>query len=239
METAAPSRPRFSRRIEIALAALLLLAGVIWLIVWWFSGPSVYSSPVSDPHWFLYPESDSLPEQEKLAFDGNVKLLSLRQTFQLSKDAFYLTDPQAEKSRKAHCHVLFDLPPEAVLKKVGSGWSTTSGTADTVIEVFIPEEGDVPVTTLRLSFQGSGLNEAEPYPTPSPNRVSDRTFSIRTIPHVYALVDGKRIQVDPKDDIDFQVSTEPGDVFVVRIGKDGRINSEPIRIALREAGRIS
>lgn len=216
----------------------MLAAGVIGLVVWLFSDPPVYSHPVSDPHWFLYPESDSLPEQAKLAFDGNVKLLSLMQTFQLSRDDHYLTDLQAEQFRKAHCHVLIDLPPKAVLRQVGSGWSTTSGKADTVVEVNIPEEGDVPVTNLRISFQGSGLNQAEPYPPPSPFRVSDRTFSIRTIPYVYALVDGKRVQVDPKDDINFQVTTEPGDVFVVRIGKGGRIDSEPARIVERVTGQL-
>jgi hypothetical protein len=195
--------------------------------------------PVSDPHWFSYPESDSLPEQEKLAFDGNVKLLSLRQTFQLSRDAYHLTDPQAEQSRIAHCHVLFDLPPEAVLKQVGSGWSTTSGKADTVVEVFIPEEGDVPVTNLSLSqsFQGSGLNQAEAYPPPSPNLPPDRTFSIRTIPYVY-LMDGKRVQVDPKDDINFQAIAAAGEVFVVRIGNDGRIDGEPIRTGECVTGQL-
>jgi hypothetical protein len=186
----------------------------------------------------LYPESDSLPEQEKLAFDGNVKLLSLLQAFQLSRDDSYLTDPQAEQIRKAHCHVLIDLPPKAVLKQVGSGWSTTSVTADTGVEVFLPEEGHIPVTKLSLSFRDSGwLNRAEPYPSPSPNRVSDRTFSIRTIPYV-ALVDGKRIQVDPKDDVNFQVTTEPGEVFVVRIGNDGRIDGAPIQTGERVTGQL-
>jgi hypothetical protein len=231
VEPPAPSRRRFSHPIVIALTALLLLAGVLGLVAWLFSDPTVYRLPISDPHWSLYPESDSLPEQEKLAFDGNVKVLSLMQTFQLSRDDNYLTDPQSEQFRKAYCHVLIDLPPEAVLRHMGSGWSTTSGVADTGVEVFIPEKGNVAVTKLSLSFRDLGLTErAEPYPPPS--------LSIRTIPYVYGLVDGTRIQVDPKEDVSFQVTTEPGEVIVVRIEDDGRINGEPIRIAERATGQL-
>jgi hypothetical protein len=220
VEPSAPSRRRSSYPIAIALTALLLVAGV-GLVVWLFADPPVYSLPVSAPRWVVYPESDSSTEQEKLAFDGNVKLLSLLQAFQFSRDDSYLTDPQAEQFRNARCHVFFDLPPKAVLTTSGSGWSTTSETSLTEVEVHIPEEGDVPVTKLRLSF-----------------RDSDRTLSILTIPHVYSLVDGRRIQVNPRNDINFQVITEPGEVFVVRIGNDGRINSEPIRIAERETGQL-
>lgn len=76
----------------------------------------------------------------------------------------------------------------------------------------------------------------EPYP--DPDRLPNRTLSIQTVPYVYGTVYGKRIQIDPKDDVDFQVATEPGEVVIVRLDDDGRINSEPVRIAERATGKL-
>jgi hypothetical protein len=68
-----------SQKAWIVIAALLLLAVIAGLILWLNRGPSVLSA---GHRWGVYPgtgrmEEDSGSETDKLAFDGNVKLISL------------------------------------------------------------------------------------------------------------------------------------------------------------------
>jgi hypothetical protein len=110
---------RTAHVIRIAVGGTLLLIAAVGLMFWLLSGPTVYASghrwavyPSNDQ----YPEADSSTEPEKLAFDGNVRLFSLLH-------AEHFTEEKGEQLREVLCHVLVDLPPQAVLEDIGGGVS--------------------------------------------------------------------------------------------------------------------
>ncbi|MCG6157582.1 hypothetical protein [Rubinisphaera margarita] len=117
MNAQKPAKWRFLTRL---LGILLGLAVLVALCDAFF--PFFLRSGVvfSGYRWTVYPTGNSVDDsssaQEGLAYDGNIKVLSLIYYEQLAS-------VDREQVGEAYCHVLLDLPPEGVLRITGGGGS--------------------------------------------------------------------------------------------------------------------
>jgi len=114
------SRSNTTLLIGLMLTVLFLLGAAVGVFVWLESQPKVIGSGHG---WALYPSregdaADGDSSQEALAYGGNVKLMTVLYSEQMSKG-------EGRQIREALCHVLIDLPPEGVLTVRGGGSAGT------------------------------------------------------------------------------------------------------------------
>lgn len=144
------SRQQTNHRVVIAVIALLLLAGAVGVGVWMFAKPKVLTTGY---RWALYPAVkdktvDGSSEQEKLSFDGNVKVLSLLY------EEDYAGDDTGPLVQSVACHVLIDLPAEAILQVTGGGVDEDNFIYRKVKVVF-PEVGETPLPDMEIHVRFS------------------------------------------------------------------------------------